>query len=73
MKPQDIVFFLTFGALLAIRKPRLLVFAGLGSLALAIPMFATWTFFTAERLTWYAAAFFMAFIIISTLKPHQVQ
>ena len=65
MKPQDIVFFLTFGALLAIRKPQLFVFAGLGSLALAIPLFATWTFFTAERLTWYAAAFFMTFIIIS--------
>ena len=73
MKPQDIVFFLTFGVLLASRKPRLLVFAGLGSLVLAIPLFATWTFFTAERLTWYAAAFFMAFIIISTLRPHQVQ
>ncbi len=73
MKPQDIVFFLTFTLLLAIRKPRLLVVAGLGCLALAIPLFATWTFFTAERLTWYAAAFFVTFIIISTLRPHRVQ
>jgi len=73
MKPQDIVFFLVLGALLGARKPRLLVFAGLSSLILAIPLFATWTFFTAERLTWYAAAFFLTFILISTLKPHQVQ
>ena len=73
MKPQDILFFLVFGSLLGIRKPRLFVIAGLASLVLSIPLFATWTFFTAERLTWYAAAFFTAFIVISTLKPHQVQ
>lgn len=73
MKPQDIVFFLTFTLLLAIRKPRLFVVAGLGCLALAIPLFATWTFFTAERLTWYAAAFFVTFIVISTLRLHRVQ
>ncbi len=73
MKPQDILFFLILGALLGVRKPRLLVIAGLASLTLAIPLFATWTFFTAERLTWYAAAFFITFIVISSLKPHQVQ
>ncbi len=73
MKPQDIAFFFVFAVLLAVRKPRLLVGAGLFSLLLAIPLFATWTFFTAERLTWYAAAFFLTFILISSLKPHQVQ
>lgn len=73
MKPQDILFFLVFGSLLGIRKPRLFVIAGLASLVLAIPLFATWTFFTAERLTWYAAAFFVTFIVISTFRPHQVQ
>lgn len=73
MKIQDILFFATFVVLLILRKPRLFVVVGLSSLVLAIPLFATWTFFTAERLTWYAAAFFMTFIIISTLKPHQVQ
>lgn len=66
MKPQDVLFFLTFLALVYVRKPRVFVVAGLVCLTLAIPLFATWTFFTAERLTWYAAAFFMTFIIISS-------
>lgn len=73
MKPQDAVFFLALAVLLVLRKPRMLVIAGLGCLMLAIPLFATWTFFTAERLTWYAAAFFVTFIIISLLKPDTVQ
>ena len=67
MKPQDIGFFLVFVILLAIRRPVLFVWTGLGSLLLAIPLFATWTFFTAERLTWYAAAFFFTFILISII------
>jgi len=73
MKPQDIGFFLVLVSLFAVRRPVLFVWAGLVSLVLAIPLFATWTFFTAERLTWYAAAFFLAFILISLLKPHRVQ
>lgn len=73
MKPQDIVFFFTMGALLAVKKPRLFVWAGLICLAVSIPLFATWTFFTAERLTWYAAAFFAVFIIISHIRRHTVQ
>ncbi len=73
MKPQDIFFVVVFGLLLVIRKPQLLVWAGLVSLVLAIPLFATWTFFTAERLTWYAAAFFAAAILISTFFRRRVQ
>lgn len=73
MKPQDIAFMFAFAVLIAVRRPRLLAVAGLGSLLLAIPLFATWTFFTAERLTWYAAAFFAACILISLLRPHTVQ
>jgi len=73
MKLQDIVFFIVFALLLVYRKPRYFVFAGLGSLLLAIPLFATWTFFTAERLTWYAAAWFATFILISLVKPNTVQ
>ena len=73
MKPQDAVFFLALAVLLVLRKPRMLLVAGLSSLVLAIPLFATWTFFTAERLTWYAAAFFVTFIVISLLKPDTVQ
>lgn len=73
MKPQDIIFFVSLLVLLALRRPVLFVWAGLGCLVLAIPLFATWTFFTAERLTWYAAAFFLAFIVISLLFSRKVQ
>lgn len=73
MKIQDILFFTTYAVLVVLRKPRLFVWAGLGCLALAIPLFATWTFFTAERLTWYAAAFFLTFIVISLLTSGKVK
>ena len=73
MKIQDVVFFIALLGLFAIRRPVLFVWAGFGCLVLAIPLFATWTFFTAERLTWYAAAFLLAFILISLLRPRRVQ
>ncbi len=59
MKPQDIVFLIVLLPLIYKRDSRLAAMIGIGSLILAIPLFATWTFFTAERLTWYAAAFFL--------------
>ena len=73
MKPQDIGFFLVFIALLFFKKPRLLLIAGLVSWVLAIPLFATWTFFTAERLTWYGAAFALTFLLFSFFAPDKVQ
>lgn len=73
MKAQDIGFFITIAILLSLRKPRLFVWAGLGSLVLAIPLFAGWIFFTAERLTWYAAGFFLLYLLFSLLRPHAVQ
>lgn len=73
MKPQDLVFFVIFIGLLFTGKTKWLVLAGLGSLVLAIPLFAKWVFFTAERLTWYAAAFFLTFILISLIRPDKVQ
>jgi hypothetical protein len=73
MKPQDAVFFVALLALIVIRRPQMLLVAGLSCLVLSIPLFATWVFFTAERLTWYAAAFFVAFIIISLRTPDTVQ
>lgn len=73
MKIQDIIFFITLAVLLASRRERLLIWAGLISLILAIPLFAKWIFFTAERLTWYAAAFFFIFILFSLRSPHKVQ
>lgn len=62
MKIQDIGFIIAIAILLCIRKPKLFVYAGFVSLVLAIPLFAKWVFFTAERLTWYSAGFFLCFI-----------
>lgn len=73
MKPQDVGFFVLLAVIFLIRRPVFFVWAGLGCLVLAIPLFATWTFFTAERLTWYAAAFFFTFILISLLWPRKVE
>lgn len=73
MKIQDLVFFIVLFGLLVFRRPVYFVWAGLLCLFLAIPLFATWTFFTAERLTWYAGAFFLIFIVISLLLSRKVQ
>ena len=73
MKIQDILFFAVFGVLLIVHKPILFVWFGLVSLLFSIPLFAGWVFFTAERLTWYAAAFFVIFLLISLLSPRKVQ
>lgn len=73
MKPQDVGFFVIFVILLLMRRPIFFVWVGLGCLVLAVPLFATWTFFTAERLTWYAGAFFLTFILISLIRPHKVE
>lgn len=64
MKIQDILFIVILIALIYKRSPRAAAAVGLASLLLAIPLFATWTFFTAERLTWYAASFFLVSIVL---------
>jgi hypothetical protein len=66
MKIQDLGFFLLFGLVLWRRNSRLSIIIGLICLILAIPLFKFWIFFTAERLTWYAAAFF-AFAILTQI------
>jgi len=68
MKPQDILFILILIILIFKKKPKWLVIAGLTCLLIAIPLFATWTFFTAERLTWYSAGFFLIAIVFSILE-----
>ena len=68
MKIQDIIFLVVMLILLAFRKPKLLVWAGLACLIIAIPLFAKWVFFTAERLTWYAAGFFLLVIIVNLIS-----
>ena len=63
IKIQDLAFFLLFVFLLWRGSVRLAVIMGLTFLILAIPLFKFWIFFTAERLTWYAAGFFAYAII----------
>lgn len=63
MKIQDIVFFVVLALLILKRNPRLAALSGISCLLLSIPLFSFWIFFTAERLTWYAAAFFGLAII----------
>jgi hypothetical protein len=68
MKPQDAIFFAILFGLLVTRKLQHLVWAALICLALSIPLFATWTFFTAERLTWYAAGFVLIYVLLTFRK-----
>lgn len=73
MKVQDTFFFAVFLLLLLKRNPRLYAFAGLLCLILAIPLFTSWIFFTAERLTWYAGAFLAASALLWLISLRKVQ
>jgi len=64
MKIQDILFLITLGALIFKKDAKWAAGAGIISLILSIPLFSFWIFFTAERLTWYAGAFFLLSIIL---------
>ncbi len=68
MKIQDIAFLISLAILFSIRKPRLFVIAGIVSLLFSIPLFAQWIFFTAQRLTWYAFAFFAIAVLMNLLE-----
>lgn len=59
MKIQDIAFIIVFLIVILLRNPRIAAGFGIICLIFAIPLFAFWVFFTAERLVWYAAAFFI--------------
>lgn len=68
MKIQDIIFLIVLLFLLFKRDEKWFASFGIASLVLSIPFFANWVFFTAEKLIWYAAAFFLISIIIHLLK-----
>lgn len=61
MKIQDVIFILTLAMLIFVRKDRLFLITGLLCFAGAIPLYAKWIFFTAERLVWYAGAFILIY------------
>lgn len=64
MKSQDVLFFIVFIFLLLKHNSRYAIGAGIISLVISIPLFAFWIFFTAERLVWYAAGFFLLGILL---------
>jgi len=68
MKIQDILFLIVVFALFYKQNPKWFVLVGLLCLVLAVPLFSMWIFFTAERLTWYASAFFLLAIIFYLFK-----
>jgi uncharacterized membrane protein YqjE len=72
MKAQDIVFLIVLLFLVFKHNPKWATIAGLICLVLSIPLFSFWIFFTAERLTWYAAAFFLLAIIFHFWKIKRV-
>ena len=65
MKIQDLLFILIFLGILWLRRPRIVVITGLACFLLSIPLFHFWIFFTAERLTWYAATFILLGTILN--------
>jgi hypothetical protein len=70
MKPQDILFIFLFLIFLYKRNPKWIALSGLVCLIISIPLFAKWIFFTAERLTWYAAGFFLLAICIQLFQGY---
>jgi uncharacterized membrane protein HdeD (DUF308 family) len=65
MKIQDAVFLVVLLFLVLKHNPKWATIAGIISLVLSIPLFSLWVFFTAERLTWYAGAFFLVAIVLN--------
>lgn len=68
MKPQDILFIVILLALLITRKPKWLAIAGFVCLIASVPLFHFWIFFTAQRLIYYAWAFFLITALIILFK-----
>lgn len=73
MKIQDIIFLITLVVILMGRKPKVFLWAAFACLILAIPLFSQWVFFTAERLTWYAASFILFYCLIFFRKLSKVK
>ncbi len=73
MKIQDIAFVVTFLFLFLLRKPRFTAVVGLLFLFLSLPLFSKQIFFTAERLTWYAACLFLMTSLTYTVQQIRIK
>jgi hypothetical protein len=71
MKIQDLAFFAALAFLIYKHNPRLAAVGGVLCLVLSIPLFSSWIFFTAQRLVWYAAGFFLLAIIFYLFKANE--
>ncbi len=63
MKPQDLLFIVSLFLILRFSKEQFIPAIALICIVMAIPLYATWTFFTAERLIWYAAFLITCYLI----------
>lgn len=68
MKIQDVLFIIFYCMVATTRRSRVFLIAGFLSMILAIPLFALWVFFTAERLIWYGAAFIGTYAISQCIE-----
>ena len=68
MKTQDILFLVILLFLIAAKSPKIVVAVGVIMLIMAALLFQLGILFTAERLTWYAAAFFLLSILLYLRK-----
>lgn len=68
LKPQDLLFVVVFVLLFIKRDPRLFASAGLIYIALSIPLFSQWVFFTAQKLVWFAFLFFLTAVVLNLIK-----
>ncbi|CAN5194271.1 hypothetical protein BH11PAT1_BH11PAT1_0070 [soil metagenome] len=68
MKLQDITFFIVLVLLFWKGSPRVLTVFGLSCLLIAASLFYIWVFFTAQRFTWYATAFFLSAIVLQMIR-----
>lgn len=71
MKPQDTIFFIIFVLVFFKKDPRIAAVFGLLCIIIAIPLFALWIFFTAQRLIWYAALLIFLSIVFYLLENKQ--
>ena len=69
MKIQDISFIIALVFLILLKRPRWLVISGMVAILLSMPLFhLKIALFTAQRLVMYAAAFFLANVIIQLMS-----
>jgi len=73
MKPQDIFFIVILIALLFIKRPKWFILAGEACLIASIPLFYFQIFFTAQRLTYYAAALFLVAVVMLLINSRKTK